>query len=92
MKSTDSGHSPHTRGDLAPHRIAGAGSRPRGAQGQHRPIKRGIKMLTHINAKAVIYTNEAGVRIIARPCTDCKNPMVPALKSADSALCIGCYK
>jgi hypothetical protein len=48
--------------------------------------------ITHLNAKAVIYTNEAGVRVIARPCTECANPMVPALKSANSALCIGCYK
>ena len=48
--------------------------------------------LHYVNADAVIYTNEAGVRIIARPCTECGNPMVPALKSTNSALCIGCYK
>lgn len=47
--------------------------------------------LTHINAKAVIYTNEAGLKIIARPCTDCDNPLVPALQSLDSSLCKRCY-
>ena len=48
-------------------------------------------MLTHINAKAVIYTNEAGVKIIAKPCTDCAEPMVPSIKSADLDLCKWCY-
>lgn len=50
-----------------------------------------MSQLTHINAKAVIYANEAGVRVIARPCTECKNPMVPAIKSADYALCKWCH-
>lgn len=48
-------------------------------------------MITHINPKAVIYTNEAGVRVIARPCTECANPLVPSIKSADPALCVWCH-
>lgn len=49
-----------------------------------------MSQLTHVNPKAVIYTNDAGVRIIARPCTECAVPMVPALKSDNSALCKWC--
>ena len=47
--------------------------------------------MTHVNAKAVIYTNEAGVKIIARPCTECAVPMIPALNSQQSSLCVWCH-
>jgi len=49
-------------------------------------------MLTRVNAKAVIYTNEAGVRIIARPCFECKVGMTPGLVSQASDLCKYCYE
>lgn len=47
--------------------------------------------MTHTNPKAVIYTNAEGVRVIARPCTECQNPMIPGLKSQASDLCTWCY-
>lgn len=50
-----------------------------------------MTQVTHVNTKAVIYTNDAGLKVIARPCTECKAPMVPALKSQDSELCVWCH-
>ncbi len=49
-------------------------------------------MITHTNSKAVIYTNEKGVRVIARPCFECQVGMTPSLKSKASDLCRYCYE
>lgn len=50
-----------------------------------------MSQLTHANAQAVIYTNEQGVRVIARPCTECAKPMVPSIKSTSLDLCKWCH-